>query len=96
MHEGGFTLERRADGTVAFFYADGAPLWMAPPQPRFDLANPLAPTTERLAANGITITTRTLPTWDGGPFNLGYAVEALYVPRAGTGQSECASEHDTG
>src|SRR5688572_6514251 len=23
--------------------------------------------------------TRTLPTWEGGPFNLGYAVEVLYV-----------------
>ena len=48
VHEGGFTLERQADGTVAFFYKDGAPLWTAPPPPRFDLANPLAPTTERL------------------------------------------------
>ena len=82
VHEGGFTLERRAAGTVTFFYPDGCELRLVPPPPRFDLANPLAPTTQRLAANGITITTRTLPTWEGGPFNLGYAVEALYVPRA--------------
>jgi hypothetical protein len=82
VHEGGFTLERRADGTVAFFYKDGAPLWTAPPPPRFEIGHPLAPTTQRLAAAGIIITPRTLPTWEGGPFNLGYAVEALYVPRA--------------
>ena len=82
VHEGGFTLQRRPDGTVAFFYEDGAPLWMAPPQPRFDLANPLAPSTERLAALGITITGRTLPTWEGGPFDLGHVVEVLYAPRA--------------
>jgi len=80
VHEGGFTLQRRADGTVAFFYKDGAPLWMAPPQPRFDLANPLAPSTERLAANGITINPRSLPTWDGAPFNLVHAIHVLYVP----------------
>jgi len=82
VHEGGFTLQRRADGSVAFFDEDGAPLWMAPPQPRFDLANPLAPSTERLAALGITITSRTLPTWEGGPFDLGHAVDVLYAPRA--------------
>jgi hypothetical protein len=75
-------VERRAGGAVTFFYPDGCELRLAPPQPRFDPANPLAPTTERLAANGITITTRTLPTWDGTSFNLGYAIDVLYVSRA--------------
>ena len=82
VHEGGFTLQRRPDGTVAFFYEDGAPLWTVPPPPRFEIGHPLAPTTERLAAIGITITPRTLPTWEGGSFNLGHAVDVLYKPRA--------------
>ena len=82
VHEGGFTLERRADATVAFFYQDGAPLWTAPPQPRLALANPLAPTTERLAELGLTITPRTLPTWDGTPFDVVHAIGVLYVPPA--------------
>ena len=82
VHEGGFMLRRQSDATVAFFHPDGLPLHIAPPQPRFDLANPLAPTIDRLAAQSITITPRTLPTWDGTPFDPGYAIEALYVPRA--------------
>ncbi len=84
VHEGGFRLRRQSDATVAFFHPDGLPLHIAPPQPRFDLANPLAPTIDRLAAQNITITPRTLPTWDGTPFDPGYAIEALYVPRSST------------
>ena len=79
VHEGGFTLERGMDGTVVFFDRDGWELRTAPPQPRIDLADPLAPSTERLAAQGIVITPRSLPTWEGGPFNLGYAVGVLYT-----------------
>ena len=81
VHEGGFTVGRQPDRTVAFFYADGRRFVLAPPQPRFDLANPLAPTMNRLATDGITISPRTLPTWDGTPFNAGYAIDVLYVPR---------------
>ena len=44
VHEGGFTVGRQRDRTVAFFYPDGTRFVVAPPQPRFDLANPLAPT----------------------------------------------------
>ena len=58
-----------------------AELRVAPPQPRVDIGHPLAPTTARLAAQGIVITPRTLPTWEGGPFNLGYAIDVLYSPR---------------
>jgi hypothetical protein len=81
LHEGGFTVKRQPDGTVAFFYEDGAPLPIAPTQPHVDICDPLAPAMQRLAATGITITTRTLPTWEGGRFNLGYAIDALYEPR---------------
>jgi hypothetical protein len=82
VHEGGFTLRWRPDRTIAFFYPDGVELRVAPPQPRLDIGHPLAPTTARLAAQGIVITPRTLPTWDGGPLNLGYALDVLYVPPA--------------
>ena len=81
VHEGSLMVRRQSDHTVTFFHADGLPIHIAPPPPRYELANPLAPTTDRLAAAGITITPRTLPTWDGTPFNLGYAVDVLYVPR---------------
>ena len=82
VHEGGFTLRWRPDRTIAFFYPGGSELRIAPPQPRLDIGHPLAPTTARLAAQGIVITPRTLPTWDGGPLNLGYAIDVLYVPPA--------------
>jgi hypothetical protein len=84
VHEGGFTLRRQPDRTIAFFYADGAELRAAPPQPRIDVIDPLAPTTQRLKAQGITISSRTLPTWDGGSLNLGYALDVQYLPRAAT------------
>jgi hypothetical protein len=86
VHEGGFTVGRQPDRTVAFFYPDGTRFVVAPPQPRIDLANPLAPTMDRLAADGITITPRTLPTWDGMPFNPGYAIDVLYLPPASIGR----------
>ena len=82
VHEGGFTLRWRPDHTIACFYPSGSELRIAPPQPRIDIGHPLAPTTARLAAQGIVITPRTLPTWEGGPFNLGYAVEVLYSPHS--------------
>jgi len=82
VHEGGFTLRWRPDRTIAFFYPSGSELRITPPQPRVDIGHPLASTTERLAAQGIFITPRTLPTWDGAPFNPGYALDVLYVPPA--------------
>jgi hypothetical protein len=81
VHEGGYTLRWQPDRTIAFFYPDGSELRIAPPQPRIDIGHPLAPITGRLAEQGITITPRTLPTWDGCPFNLGYALDVLYVRR---------------
>ena len=66
VHEVGFTLERDADGTVVFFDQYGRELETAPLQPRIGDADALAPTTERLTAQGITITPRTLPTWEVG------------------------------
>jgi hypothetical protein len=84
MHEGGFTLSRHSDGTVAFFYPTGLPLHLAPPPPRWVGHAPLAPTTERLASHGITIGAGNLPTWDGTPFNPVHAIDVLYVLPAHT------------
>ena len=78
-------MQRQPDSTVAFFNPSGHQVQLVPPQPRFDLANPLAPTTERLAANGITIDSRSLPTWDGAPFNLVHAIDVLYIAPAENG-----------
>jgi hypothetical protein len=82
VHEGGFTLRWQHDRAIAFYRPDGTEFHLAPPQPRIEIVDPLAPTIERLAAMGITITPRTLPTWDGTSFNLGYAIDVLYVPPA--------------
>ena len=82
VHEGGFTLRWRPDRTIAFFDPSGSELRVVPPQPRIDIGHPLASTTARLAAQGIAIAPLTLPTWDGAAFNLGYAVDVLYVPSA--------------
>jgi len=63
------------------------PLPLVPPPPqwaRWEGRAPLAPTTERLARHGITIGPRTLPTWDGTPFNVVHAIDVLYVPPAHT------------
>ena len=89
VHEGGIMVRRSTDGGVAFFHANGEPLLLAPPLPRWAAENPLAPTTARLAAAGVTISSRTLPTWDGAGLNLGYAIDVLYVPPS-SGQSRSA------
>ena len=82
VHEGGFTLRWRPDRTIAFCYPSGSELRAVPPQPRLNVDDPLAPTTARLLGQGIVLTPRTLPTWDGGRLNLGYAIDVLYVPPA--------------
>lgn len=89
MHEGGFTLERGADDTIEFFDQYRRKLETAPP-PHIDVADPLAPATRRLAAQGITITPRTLPAWDGGPLNLGYAIDVVYVLPGGLARSRAS------
>jgi hypothetical protein len=59
---------RRCDAHHIEHWVDGGPtsldnlVLLCRRHQRFDLANPLAPTTERLDANGIAITTQTLPT----------------------------------
>jgi hypothetical protein len=78
VHEGGLGLQRATDGTVSFYRPDGRPLSVAPAQPRLSVDDPLAPTTQRLASEHIAITPRTLTVWEGGPFTLAYAIDALY------------------
>ena len=81
VHEGRYTLRWRSDGTIAFLDSSGFELRLAPPQPRIDADDPLAKIVASLAARGVTITPRTLPTWDGGRLNLGYALDVLYEVR---------------
>ena len=80
VHEGRYTLRWRSDGTIAFVDPSGFELRLAPPQPRIE-ADPLARIAASLEARGLTITPRTLPTWDGGRLNLGYALDVLYEVR---------------
>ena len=83
VHEGGYAIRWQPDRTLAFFDPEGYVLRLAPPSPRLDTGHALAPTIARLAAQGVVISSRTLPTWDGGPLNLGYALDVLYVKPAG-------------
>jgi hypothetical protein len=79
--EGGFTVTRGADDTFVFLQLNGRRLEVAPRLPEWhrapsasgdetdrSLDHPLATTTRRLAAAGITIAPRTLAPWGGTPF----------------------------
>jgi 5-methylcytosine-specific restriction endonuclease McrA len=87
VHEEGFTMTRRADGALMFRRPDGVAIPLAPALPdrgAVDRAAPLAPTIARLADQAITIDARTTtPRSDGERFDLGWALDVLYVP-AGT------------
>ena len=80
-------MTREGDGELTFRRPDGVPIPMAPAMPEWRLTHQdpsLAPTTARLADAGITIDPRTTtPRSDGEPFDLGWALDVLYVP-AGT------------
>ncbi|MGE0360316.1 MAG: DUF222 domain-containing protein [Vicinamibacterales bacterium] len=68
VHEGGYGLTRCDGGTITVWRPDGAVLEPAPPMP---------------TASHLEWETDRIPVGDGGPFELGYAVEVLYVPPAG-------------
>jgi hypothetical protein len=85
VHEGGLGLQRATDGTVSWQWPDGRPLSVAPPQSPISADDPLAPITARLTAQRITIMPRALPVWEGGAFNLVYALDALYRRPAACG-----------
>jgi hypothetical protein len=80
VHEGGYATRRSVDGAVAFARPDGRPVESVPVPPRWQSAkaqDPLQPTTDTLAALGISIGPHTAPRWDGTPFNVGYIIDVL-------------------
>jgi hypothetical protein len=80
VHEDGFTVVRRRDGSASFFHPDGQPLDVAPLPPRWasDLTDPLSPTVGRMATAGLTIDGyRTTRSWDGTPFDAVWAIDVL-------------------
>ena len=83
VHEEGFGVTLRDDGTARFVRPDGRPLPAAPPAPRWHGA-PLAPTRSRLATAGIAIDAHTAtPHWHGERLDVGWAIDVLWRPRPG-------------
>ena len=68
LHEGGYTIERDGTGRRTFVRPDGRPIEMAPPLSRTRHEPPAG----RASA-------RSLPCWDGTPFNVAYAIDVLRV-----------------
>jgi hypothetical protein len=84
VHEEGFGVATGADGELTFRQRDGAPIPAAPPLPElepFDCATPLLQTSTRLEDASIEIGPHTTtPRSDGQRFDLGWALDVLYVP----------------
>ncbi|MPY87704.1 MAG: DUF222 domain-containing protein [Luteitalea sp.] len=93
VHEEGFTLTRRADGTVGVCRPDGRPLPASPPVPRWDdgdrhVGDPLAPIAAQLAAADIQIGPQTAtPHWHGEPLDVGWAIDVLWDRPGGVAAS---------
>ena len=79
VHEGGYTLRRDSEGATTFIRPNGFLVETVPAPPRWERgqAHPLWPTSTRLTEAGVDIGPHTAPCWDGTPFNLGYAIDAL-------------------
>ncbi|MEW6442003.1 MAG: HNH endonuclease, partial [bacterium] len=82
VHEGGFRMEGRAPGGLAFFYPDGKPMpgtpasWKAP-------ADPLQAFRERHRALGLEIDASTSgPCWDGVGMDYELAIWTLFTNRS--------------
>ncbi len=80
LHEGGFQVERRADGTLVFITPDGELIEPAPAPPTVT-GEALQVITADHQAQGLHIDRKTsLPNWFGDPLDLGAAVGVL-LPR---------------
>jgi hypothetical protein len=84
VHEEGFAVLCHADGELTFLRPDGVPIPMAPALPDREPsegATPLAPTSTRLGDASIEIGPHTTtPRSNGERFDLGWALDVLYVP----------------
>jgi len=81
VHEGGFRVERSSDGEPCFFRPDGREMPAAPPaltsEDSCKSADPQIALSSRLLEDGVVIDSDTgYPTWQGGPIDLAWAVEA--------------------
>jgi hypothetical protein len=80
VHEGGFGIVQRADGTPTFFRPDGTYVEIAPAMPRLDPqhADPLAPTAARLTAASVAIDPHAATAHrDDSPFDVVWAIDIL-------------------
>ena len=77
VHEEDFRVKRLASGELRFFRPDGRPLPPAPEAPPIG-TDALRGLTDHLASNGTEIDlTAGLPSWDGSPLDLAWAVDCL-------------------
>lgn len=77
VHEEGFRVRSMPGGELRFFRPDGRPLAAAPSMPTIG-ADPLALLNTQLAARGIVVDREAvLPSWDGAPLDLAWAVDRL-------------------
>ena len=82
VHEEGFRITLNATGDVEFLRPDGRPFPVAPPPPLW-AGTPLAPVTDRLDQDDITIDPHTAtPAWRGERVDIGWAVGLLWRPRS--------------
>ena len=91
VHEEGFRIDLDASGEAAFWRPDGRPFPEGPPPPLWTGA-PLAPVSDRLARDGVTIDSRTAdPAWNGERVDYSWVVDTLWRPRSDTGSSDSSS-----
>ena len=76
VHEGGWTLQRRPDGSLRFLRPDGTELEPGQPGARLGAA-PVDELRAIQAHLGITATTG-IPTWDGTPVDYDWGARALW------------------
>jgi hypothetical protein len=90
LHELGFRVEPRADGSFAFFAPAGWEVKPVPPPPPLR-SNPVPELREQNASAGLAIDHETsLPRWDGTPADYDHIVHVLvtkYPPREATTRS---------
>ncbi len=80
LHEGRFGLRMSEDGAVRFLHRGGQPLEQSPAPPPIGL-HAARELVERLENAGILITgEESMPSWDGEPLDLRYAMECLWKP----------------
>ena len=91
VHEEGFLVRMGPSGDATFCWPDGRPFPAVPAAPRWN-GPPLAPTDDRLAADGIEIGPDTAtPDWHGERLDLGYAIDVLWKPRTESGAAAAAA-----